>query len=149
MDVTISSLTCFRGEQPVITGLSRHVAAGTALVLRGPNGSGKSTLLRALAGLLPIAGGDAKIGGISLRKDVDGYQEKLAYAGHLDANKSALTVRENLTFWSRLFGDGDITLALEKFELAEIAERRAAAGSAGQKRRLGRARLLLADRPLR
>lgn len=148
MDLTISDLSCFRGEQPVITGLSATVPRGTTLILRGPNGSGKSTLLRALAGLLPLAGGDVRIGDVSLRADRDSYQEHLTYAGHLDANKSAFTVRENLTFWANLFGDGNIGPALARFDLEDIAERRAAACSAGQKRRLGLARILVADRPV-
>jgi heme exporter protein A len=147
MDLTITSLTCLRGSQTIISGLSLSVPKGSALLLRGPNGVGKSTLLRAIAGLLPIAEGDAQIGGTSLAGDRDTYQERLAYAGHTDAIKSAFTVHENLSFWADLF-DGDVELALAAFDLEEIADRRAAACSAGQKRRLGLARLAVSNRPI-
>lgn len=143
----MSNLCCRRGGHLVFRSLSLALAGGEALLLRGPNGVGKSTLLRALAGLLP-ATGTVVLDGVALGRDPDAYVERLAYAGHLDAMKPQLTVGENLAFWARLYHGAGIEAALDAFGLAEIAARPAHACSAGQKRRLGLARLLVAPRPL-
>jgi heme exporter protein A len=144
MGLAVSDLTCSRGGRPVLQGLGFELADGEMLVLRGPNGAGKSTLLRALAGLLP-AEGRVELDG--RRLDRDARAEIVGYAGHLDAVKPQLTVGENLGFWAGLFG-GEPGSALAAFGLAGIADRPAHLLSAGQKRRLGLARLLLAPRRL-
>ena len=150
MGLDIADLSLRRGGRLVVSGLSFSVAPGGALLLRGPNGVGKSTLLRALAGLLPLAGGAARLDGVDRRADPEGFGERLAYAGHLDAAKAQLTLAENLGFWAGMFGaaPGAVAPALAAFGLAAIADRPAGACSAGQKRRLGLARLLLAPRRL-
>jgi len=127
-----------------LAGLSFVLAAGKPVLLRGPNGVGKSTLLRALAGLVPCTG-KVEIGNVALG-DED-WAEQLAYAGHLDAIKPQLSVAENLGFWAGLYG-GDAGAALAVFELEPLAGRLAGDCSAGQKRRIGLARLALAKRHL-
>jgi len=135
--IRLSALAVARGGVPVLSGLEVEVAPGTALILRGPNGSGKTTLLRTLAGLQPPATGRVAPG-----------PDAMAYASHADGIKAPLTVAENLAFWARIHGHGDIAPALAAFALAPLADRPAAALSAGQKRRLGLARLVLARRPV-
>lgn len=127
-------LAVARGGIAVLEGVSFSVKAGEALILRGPNGSGKTTLLRVLAGLQPPLSGEV-IGA-----------EDLAYAGHADGIKSALTVTENLSFWAGVYGTGSIEPALEGFNIASLRSRSAGSLSAGQKRRLGLARLLVTGR---
>lgn len=150
MGLSVSDLVCSRSGRPVLDRVGFELEGGSALLLRGPNGVGKSTLLRVLAGLLPADGGRIALDGVTLAGDRDGWSERLAYAGHLDAIKPQLTVAENLAFWAALFGtDGAaIGRALEAFGLGAIAERPAQVCSAGQKRRLGLARLLVAERRL-
>jgi heme exporter protein A len=110
---------------------------GRALVLRGPNGSGKTTLLRTVAGLQdPMAG------------SVQGAEDQVAYAAHADGLKAALSVAENLRFWASVFGQRDIDPALRAFDLEALVDRRAGQLSAGQKRRLGLARMVVTARPL-
>ncbi len=149
MDLVIDKLTCRRGGRTVFRDLSFRLSGGAAL-LRGPNGAGKSSLLRQLAGFVPVASGDVRLGQTSLRTDRSAFQEHVAYAGHLDAVKPALTVRQNLGLWASLFGAVPVRAdtALERFGLDAIAGRPAAECSAGQKRRLGLARLLVMERPL-
>ncbi|MEL6598177.1 MAG: heme ABC exporter ATP-binding protein CcmA [Pseudomonadota bacterium] len=147
MPLTVSSLRIDRSGRTILSGLSLEVAAGEALILRGPNGSGKSTLLRGIAGLLPRTGGTVMCDGIDLDDDPDGFQDLLAYAGHLDAVKPQLTVAENIRFWAGLFG-GSAEEALDRFDLGALSDRPTHTCSAGQKRRLGLARLSLTDRPL-
>ena len=133
----VTDLACARGGLNVLEGVSFEVAPGAALVLRGPNGSGKTTLLRTLAGLQPEVSGT-----------ISGADDTVAYAGHSDGLKGTLSVAENLLFWASLFGSGEIGAALDAFDLGDLVERPAQALSAGQKRRLGLARLLVTGRPV-
>ncbi len=137
MQLTLSNLAVARGGVTVLQGLSFTLAPGKALILRGPNGSGKTTLLRTLAGLQPPASGS-----------FDLPPDAVAYAAHADGLKSTLTVAENLTFWAAIYGGPPIDHALHALDLVALARRRAGELSAGQKRRLGLARLLVTGRPL-
>ncbi|MEM9047438.1 MAG: heme ABC exporter ATP-binding protein CcmA [Pseudomonadota bacterium] len=149
MALLVENLTLDRGGRRIVSDLSFAVEDGTALILRGPNGAGKSTLIRALAGLgQPSAG---RIVLLQAQKPVD-IADQLAYAGHLDAVKPAMSVAENLRFWARFLGSAEVgaalDVAMETFALGPIAQQPAAMCSAGQRRRLGLARLLLAPRRL-
>ena len=150
MELKGDGIEVARGGRLTLQAPDFTVAAGETALLRGPNGSGKSTLLRALAGFLPLARGEATLDGLRLSKDRDGFAERIAYAGHLDAVKPALTVRANLAGWADIFGAplGRADAALERFALSHVADMPAAYCSAGQKRRLGLARLLVVDRPV-
>ena len=142
-----------RGARLIIDGLSFETAAGEALLLTGPNGAGKTTLLRSIAGFLTPEDGQ-----ISLRGGDDELEvgEQSHYVGHANGIKSNLTVAENLEFWcAYLNGNSDRTVrrdrverALELMQLSSLEDIPAAYLSAGQKRRLGLGRLLVADRPL-
>jgi heme exporter protein A len=135
MELVVDNLTCARGGVPVLAGISFAVAAGAALVLRGPNGLGKTTLLRTIAGLQPLVAGHVSL-----------PPESLAYAAHADGVKAALSVAENLTFWAAVHGAAGIDAALDAMNLRGLADRPAAQLSAGQRRRLGLARLLVTGR---
>lgn len=137
MSVTVRNLSISRGGRNILSGVGFELAQGTALVVRGANGIGKTSLLRVLAGLAPADAGE-----------VSGLGEKAVYAGHLDGIKAQLSVAENLAFWARVFGNSSIGAALTAFELQPLADRPAQYLSAGQKRRLGLARLLVANRPV-
>ena len=140
-------LACRRGERVVFAGLSFTLAARGALLLTGANGAGKSSLLRLLAGLLPVAEGTLLWQGEDALADRALHARRLRYVGHGDALKPALTARENLAFFARLHG-GAVEPALAALGLSALAELPARVLSAGQKRRLGLARLALAPAPL-
>ena len=137
MEIRIDNLAVARGGVTVLQGVSFRVMAGQALILRGPNGSGKTTLLRTLAGLQPPVAGT-----------IDLPPEAAAYGAHADGLKSTLTVRENLAFWAAIHGTDTVDSAMTGMDVASLAPRRASELSAGQKRRLGLARLLVTGRPV-
>ena len=135
MELVVSDLTVARGGVPVLAGLTFRLAAGEAALRRGPNGSGTTTHLRTLAGLQPPLAGEVSL-----------PPEEIAYAAHADGLKPTLTVAETLGFWAAIYGTGEVTQAMERFRLTDLARRPAGALSAGQKRRLGLARLLVTGR---
>jgi heme exporter protein A len=139
-------LLCVRGERRVFAGLDFAVAPGGLLVLTGPNGSGKSSLLRVMAGLLRPAGGALYWDGVPVADDPEAQAARLHYLGHLDAVKPVLTAAENLAFWAALHGTGaaEVAAALAAFDLTALAEVPGRMLSAGQKRRVALARLLVA-----
>lgn len=130
----------------VFQALNFSVSAGQALLVTGRNGAGKSSLLRMIAGLLRIADGKLTLSG---GDDESSIGEQAHYLGHNDALKPALSVNENLSFWSAyLGGTGDPLDALAAVGLESLAHLPAAYLSAGQKRRLSIARLIAVRRPI-
>ncbi|MCL3882801.1 heme ABC exporter ATP-binding protein CcmA [Marivita sp. GX14005] len=137
MNLTVRDLAVTRGGIAILEGVSFDLSPREALVLRGPNGIGKTTLLRSVAGLQPAEAGT-----------VTGAEDRIAHAGHSDGLKAMLSVTENLRFWASVFGTSDIEPALAAFDLLELRDRMAGTLSAGQKRRLGLARLMVTGRPI-
>ena len=146
MRLIVEHLAQGRGERLLIDDLSFEVASGEAVILTGPNGAGKTTLLRTLAGLAPPRAGSIRLDGGGPDASVG---EHAHWIGHTNAIKAALTVSENARFWAAFLGGGDsVDTALRDLDLIDLADVPAGYLSAGQQRRLGIARLLLAVRPL-
>ena len=145
MELTAKDLTCERGGRIVFRGVSFALSPGQLLQLTGPNGSGKSSLLRLIAGLNePQAGSLALAGG----SDDLTIGQQAHYVAHQEPVKSALSVHENLAFWRDFLGGGDVDEALAAFDLSRLSSYPAGLLSAGQKRRLALARLVLVPRLL-
>ncbi len=125
----VSNLSVARGGITLLCGVGFALNAGQILVLRGANGLGKTSLLRCIAGL---------------QNPVEGQitaPETVAYSGHADGLKGQMTVLENLAFWSSVYHGPSPEVALDAYDLHALADRPAANLSAGQKRRLGLARM--------
>ncbi len=124
------------GHRRVLRGVSLELVAGDALLLVGPNGAGKTTLLRVLAGLLRASAG---------RIERRGQVGMVAHASML---YDALTARENLRFFARLYGNASgerVDPLLERMGLSAWADERVGAYSRGMTQRLAIARALLPD----
>ncbi|HTV37549.1 MAG TPA: heme ABC exporter ATP-binding protein CcmA [Xanthobacteraceae bacterium] len=147
MRLSATNLACRRGGREVFTAINFALTSGEILAITGRNGAGKSSLLRTVAGLLRLAEGNLVLDGGDRELTI---AEQAHYLGHQDALKPALSVGENLCFWSRFFGGNEVGVApaLEAVGLDALAELPAAYLSAGQRRRLSIARLLAAKRPI-
>lgn len=149
MRLLAENVSVDRGGRRIVDSVDFVLSDGEGLILSGPNGAGKSTLLRAIAGLLPLASGALTL---------DGESEEIAaslhYVGHAEGMKPALTVRDNLAFWSSFLAREQAGAALapvdalDAFGLAHVIDIPAGYLSAGQKRRVALARLLVAPRPI-
>ena len=131
--------TFARNGEAVFAPVDLTLGPGEALIVLGPNGCGKTTLLRLLAGIIRPWQGEVT------------RSCTPAFLGHLPAFKGDLSCRENLAFQRRFHGGGqglDENRALARVGLAGLGLRPARTLSAGQKRRLGLAGLLVAPREL-
>ncbi len=151
MNIEASGLSVERGGRAIFADLGFRLAAGEALVVSGANGAGKSTLLKAIAGLLPLAQGRITVSPASEAR----LAELCHYVGHADAVKPSLTALENLSFLAALLATGaarpglaEVEDALARLGLGEVADLPCAYLSAGQKRRVALARLIVVGRPL-
>jgi heme exporter protein A len=146
MELAVHDLACRRAGRRVLAGVSFALGMGEALVVTGRNGAGKSTLLAAVAGLLRPEAGLIRPTGLGEST----LPENLHLVAHRDALKGSLTAVENLQFASDLLAFPGLTPgeALDAVGLPGAADLPVAYLSAGQRRRVALARLLVARRPL-
>ncbi len=139
-------LGCRRGGRRIFSGISFVLEAGGAVILTGANGAGKSSLIAIIAGRIQPAEGQIVLSGGDDRPNA----EHIHHVGHRDGLKAALTARENLDFLRVLLGDPHLSTldALATVGLAHAADIPVGYLSAGQKRRVALARLLVARRGL-
>ena len=148
------------GDREVVTGVDLTVPEGAVYALLGPNGAGKTTTVRILSTLLPADAGEVRIAGYDVHREADQVRASIGVTGQFSAVDGLLTGRENLRLMADL-GHLDRRRAktaaeqlLERFGLADAADRRAATYSGGMKRRLDLAmtlvsgpRLIFLDEP--
>lgn len=154
MVLAVDNLACIRGERQLFHDVTFRLAAGEALLLHGPNGSGKSSLLRMLAGFLSPAAGRITWSDAEAAGHDEAQGARLCYVGHQDAVKPQLSARDNLVFWARLAGkntEAATGAADAALDAAGLQRQKRLPGrylSAGQKRRVTLARLLLTSAPV-
>ena len=145
-------LTCSRGPVTLFREVSFAAVSGEWVALRGANGSGKTTLLRCIAGLTRPDAGDVLWEGAPVASRPDPFRASLSYGGHLAGIKDDLTADENLAALVALRGLAvDPQARREALARVGLEKRRhlqARRLSAGQRRRIGLARLALERAPL-
>ncbi len=142
-------LESVRGDRTLFSNLNGTLSAGEVLQIEGANGSGKTTLLRILCGLTRPTAGEVRWCGRDIRLSSTPYWADLVYVGHIPGLKDELTPIENLEM-AGVLGGGDLPpereQALQRVGLSpEYGEIPCHHLSAGQKRRVALARLLMTD----
>lgn len=157
MVIDFTDAVVLYGNYPALAGATLQVQRGEIVLLQGPNGAGKSTVLRLCAGLVPLARGRASVLGHDVAVDRDAIRRRVGLLGHANGLFLDLTARENLTFWSNMVGASrsECDEAMDRMGLTgALGDRRVVSLSAGQKRRVAlaslvvrRAELWLLDEP--
>jgi heme exporter protein A len=142
------------GRSAALAGVSLRVEPGRAIALLGPNGAGKTTLLRILSTAIRPTFGSAEVDGLDVARHGDLVRTRVAYLSHSSGLYDDLTAAENLRFAATMLGvprgetERRITEALEEVALSTNGAQRVAGFSAGMRKRLALARLLLSPHSL-
>jgi heme exporter protein A len=147
----VENLHLWRGDRHVLKGVRFAVSAGECLQITGGNGAGKTSLLRTLSGIMYPEEGAISWCGTNIRKDLQAYYSDLAYIGHEPPLKPDFTATENLKYWvgvRRKLDTADIERELDRMGADQWRNRPVRTLSAGQKRRVALAGLLLMAAPL-
>jgi heme ABC exporter ATP-binding subunit CcmA len=131
---------------PLLSGVDLDLTSSSLTILVGANGAGKTSLLRLLAGLIGLSAGEGSVLGLDLATvDRRHLRRRVGWLGHEGSFYDDLSVAENLTFAARSLGRPleELASVLERVELSARRDTVAKQLSAGQRRRLGLAWLLL------
>jgi heme exporter protein A len=143
-------LACERGGRAIFRDLNFSLSRGATLSLEGANGAGKTSALRIMAGLLSPSAGEISFQGVDCEV-TDGEERGrfVGWLGHLDGIKNQMTVLENAQFFAALYASlGNVGRTLERIGLSRALNLPVQYLSAGQRRRLALARLILSNRQL-
>jgi heme exporter protein A len=146
--LTVQGVHLWRGDRHVLRGVSFDGPPGKCVLLTGRNGAGKTTLIRAIAGLLDPEEGLVSWRGAPARSCRDEFHAELAYLGHEPPLKGDLSALENLRYSIGIRRDvtaAEIQAALTRTGAIAFADRPTRMLSAGQKRRVALAGVLLAN----
>jgi heme exporter protein A len=148
--LTIDNLSYVRDDRVLFEHLSLSLCGGQILIVEGRNGSGKTSLLRILTGLKMADEGEIYWHGTALSEQGSGYFERVSYVGHHDGVKRELTCLENLRLVQAMGNSSPIGLddALEQVNLYRYGDTPVGNLSAGQRRRLALARLIVTEADL-
>jgi heme exporter protein A len=141
--LSAENLSCIRDDRILFVNLDFTVNPSQVLLLEGNNGSGKTSLLRIICGFREPDTGTVMWRGEEIPQSQ--YYSDMAYVGHMDGIKKELTVLENLRLSLALSLPGKLSIqqTLAKVKLSGYEDTLIQALSAGQKRRLSLARLLV------
>lgn len=145
--LSLTALDIARGDRLLLQGLTLDLSPGEGLLLVGPNGAGKTTLLRTLAGLIPAAGGEFRYSTDDQPLSLD---QAVAYLSHADGLKPGETVKDTLAFWQDLYQSksAPARTILKQLGMERMMRRPCSRLSAGQKRRVALARVIMSQRPV-
>jgi ABC-2 type transport system ATP-binding protein len=145
-------LTHRYGQFTAVDGLTLEVEAGETMGLLGPNGAGKTTVVRVLTTLTPVQDGEVRIFGFDSRRDTLDIRQNIGYVPQQLSIESALTGRQNVDLFARLYDvprkqrRARVDEALEAMQLLDVAGNLAGTYSGGMVRRLELAQALV-NRP--
>ena len=150
--IAVSGLRKAYGDKTVLDGIDLDVRAGTVFSLLGPNGAGKTTTVNVLTTLIKADSGTVRVAGHDIATDADAVRAVIGVTGQFAAVDDLLTGEENLQLMADLHhlraaeGKRVVASLLERFDLAESAQKMAATYSGGMRRKLDLA-MTLVTRP--
>ncbi len=151
-DIAVKALDRAYDEQYALVGLNAIFPAGTITALLGPNGAGKSSLMGILSTLARPSAGSLYFGDVEVVAGARSIRQQIGYVGHKTMLYDALTARENLLFFGRLYGlpdlDARADALLDRVGLPLDKDRPVEGFSRGMAQRLTLARVLLHDPPV-
>jgi ABC-2 type transport system ATP-binding protein len=158
--IAVQEATIRFGSFTAVDRVTLAVAPGEVFGLLGPNGSGKTTLIRALCGLIPLAGGSARVLGHDVAREAEAVRSAIGYMSQKFSLYADLTVRENMTFYAGIYGLSAADARARQEELVALTglgpylDRASGRLSGGWKQRLAlvcallhRPRLVFLDEP--
>jgi heme ABC exporter ATP-binding subunit CcmA len=133
------------GGFPLLSGVNLELAPSSLTVVTGANGAGKTSLLRLLGGLVTLTSGAGIVAGVDLKGDLRELRRRVGWLGHEGSFYDDLSASENLVFAARALArpTSEVANVLDRVGLSSRATTSAKKLSAGQRRRLGLAWLLL------
>ncbi|MEV0262741.1 ATP-binding cassette domain-containing protein [Streptomyces sp. NPDC050617] len=149
--VSTADLRKSYGDKTVLDGIDLRIPAGTVFALLGPNGAGKTTTVQILSTLIAADGGQAQVAGHDVATAPDGVRAAIGVTGQFAALDDLLTAEENLILMADLLrlgkreGRSRAGELLKRFDIADVAHKRAAFFSGGMRRRLDLAMTLVGD----
>jgi len=152
--IELANLSQRFGSNYILEDISLTIQQGKRLCLQGSNGSGKTTLLRVLSSKLRPSKGEGFVLGHSLKKQADEVRKHIAYLSVLGGSYPNLTAQENLEMAAKFYGykstdaKEQSKFLLDKVDLSSATNKLVRTFSSGMKKRLGIARVLLADAPI-
>jgi ABC-type cobalamin/Fe3+-siderophores transport system ATPase subunit len=157
--LTVNQISVSYGKRRIISEISLSLSPGQILALIGPNGVGKSTLIRALAGIVPLEGGQVSIDGQDLAKlDTFERARRMAFVPQALQLPPAFTAWETVLLgrtphlnWLGQSSERDemiVRQAMERTNTLVLAERRVGELSGGEQQRLLLARALAQETPI-
>lgn len=147
--ISINDLSKSFGHRKALKNIQLEIGKGEFVVIFGPNGAGKTTLLKVISTIIEPSRGNVLINGIDNKKDPSKIRGMIGAISHETYLYDELTARENLVFFSRMYGieksmiDKRVEEILKSVKLLERADERAGSFSRGMKQRLSIARALL------
>ncbi|WP_040727849.1 cytochrome c biogenesis heme-transporting ATPase CcmA [Thiomicrorhabdus sp. Kp2] len=150
MRLTANQLSCIRSHKTLFKNISFELSSGQLLLVEGKNGAGKTSLLKLLTGLRRPDKGQVLWNNIDILKPESAFHSQLAWIGHQNPLKEEQTALENLELLSHLKSRNNLPLikALKAVHLGQSKHILVKTFSAGMKRRLSLACLLITDAPL-
>jgi heme exporter protein A len=147
MSLKVEGMSLKKGYNLLIHNLNFEISGGDAISLTGENGVGKTTLLRTLAGFMTPHSGAVSAHENDVQIEPEIWHGRMVhFLGHHDALSPSRTVAQELQFQADFLG-GEVA-GIEQLNLSPLMDLETRYLSAGQKRRLSFARLLMAKRPL-
>ena len=145
--IRIENIQKSLGDRKILKGISFSVEMGDIFGYLGPNGAGKTTTIRIILGLLKADSGNLDVLGLDVNNSK--MRRKIGFVLDLDGLYDSMTARENLIFYSRIYGlvmeEERINELLDIVELSDRADDRVHTYSRGMRQRLALARSMVHD----